>query len=157
MRRLTLEGLEIVDAIDRKVRFRRRADVLHKVPSTISYTVAKLEADLGVALFRRSGPRIEITEVGRELLREGRLLLHAASDLECKVKRVASGWENSFQLAIDSLISTESLIPLIADFYKVADATAPRIGEEVLTGTWESLLEMRSDLVIATGPGPAGG
>jgi DNA-binding transcriptional LysR family regulator len=32
-----------------------------------------------------------------------------------------------------------------------------RIAEETLTGTWESLLDTRSDLVIAAGPGPAGG
>lgn len=88
MGKLTLEGLEIVDAIDRRGSFSAAAAVLHKVPSTISYTVAKLEDDLKVALFRRNGPRIEITEAGRELLREGRLLLQAASDLRQSVPRV---------------------------------------------------------------------
>lgn len=88
MGKLTLEGLEIVDAIDRRGSFSAAAEVLHKVPSTISYTVAKLEDDLKVALFRRNGPRIEITEAGRELLREGRLLLQAASDLRQSVPRV---------------------------------------------------------------------
>jgi DNA-binding transcriptional LysR family regulator len=157
MGKLTLEGLEIVDAIDRRGSFSAAAEVLHKVPSTISYTVAKLEDDLKVALFRRNGPRIEITEAGRELLREGRLLLQAASDLECRVKRVASGWESKFQIAVDSLISTDALTPLIAQFHKAADATSLSISEETLTGTWESLLDTRSDLVIAAGPGPAGG
>ena len=157
MAKLTLEGLELIDAIDRKGSFSAAGDVLHKVPSTISYMVSKLEEDLGVALFHRNGPRIEITPAGKELLREGRLLLQAASDLECRVKRVASGWESDFQLGIDSLLSTESLSPLIGEFNKVADATSLRIVEETLTGTWESLLEMRSDLIIAAGPGPAGG
>jgi DNA-binding transcriptional LysR family regulator len=157
MGKLTLEGLEILDAIDRKGSFSAAADVLHRVPSTVSYLVSKLEQDLDVALFLRNGPRIEITPAGKELLREGRLLLQAASDLECRVKRVASGWESSFQLAIDSLLSTESLSPLIGEFHKVADATALRIAEETLTGAWESLLELRSDLVVAAGPGPAGG
>jgi len=157
MGKLTLEGLEIVDAIDRRGSFTAAADVLHKVPSTISYLVAKLEEDLKVALFRRSGPRIEITEAGRELLREGRLLLQAASDLECRVQRVASGWESTFQIAVDSVIPTETLAPQIAAFHKVADATRLRLSEETLTGAWESLLDARSDVVIAAGPGPAGG
>jgi DNA-binding transcriptional LysR family regulator len=157
MGRLTLEALEIVDAIDRGGSFTAAAEVLHKVPSTISYTVSKIEDDLGVALFRRNGPRVEITEAGRELLREGRLLLQAASDLECRVKRVASGWESSFQLAVDSLIPIDALTSLIAQFHKDADTTALRIAEETLTGTWESLLDTRSDLIIAAGPGPAGG
>lgn len=157
MGRLTLEGLEIVDAIDRRGSFSAAAQVLHKVPSTISYTVAKLEEDLKVALFRRNGPRIEITEAGRELLREGRLLLQAAADLECRVQRVASGWETTFRIAVDSLIPTEILAPQIAAFQGVADATRLRITEETLTGTWESLLDTRSDLAVAAGAGPAGG
>jgi len=157
MGRLTLEALEIVDAIDRGGSFTAAADLLHKVPSTISYSVSKIEDDLKVALFRRSGPRVEITEAGRELLREGRLLLQAASDLENRVRRVASGWESSFQLAVDSLIPIAALTSLVAQFQKAADTTALRIAEETLTGTWESLLDMRSDLIIAVGPGPAGG
>src|SRR5436309_1034990 len=152
MAKLTLEGLELIDAIDRKGSFSAAGEVLHKVPSTISYMVSKLEEDLDVTLFRRNGPRIEITEAGTELLREGRLLLQAASDLECRVKRVASGWESNFQLGIDSLLSTESLAPLIGEFHKAADTTALRLVKETLTGTWESLLDVRSDLVIAAGP-----
>jgi DNA-binding transcriptional LysR family regulator len=157
MGKLTLEGLELLDAIARKGSFSAAADELHKVPSTISYTVARLEQDLKVQLFRRNGPRVEITEAGRELVREGRLLLQAANDLECRVQRVASGWESTFQLAVDSLIPTEILAPHLAAFHEVADATRLRIVEETLTGTWESLLEARSDVALAAGPGPAGG
>ena len=157
MGKLTLEGLELIDAIDRKGSFSAAGDVLHKVPSTISYMVSKLEEDLDVTLFHRNGPRIEITAAGKELLREGRLLLQAATDLECRVKRVASGWESNFQLGIDSLLSMESFAPLIDEFQKAADATSLRFVEETLTGTWESLLDKRSDLVVAAGPGPAGG
>jgi DNA-binding transcriptional LysR family regulator len=157
MGKLTLEGLEIIDAIDRKGSFSAAADVLHKVPSTISYLVSKLEQDLDVALFRRNGPRIEITEAGQELLKEGRLLLQAAADLECRVKRVASGWESAFQVTLESALSAESLAPLVAEFHKVADATALRVSMETLTGAWESLLELRADLIVAVGPGPAGG
>jgi hypothetical protein len=69
MGKLTLEALEIVDAIDRGGSFTAAGEALHKVPSTISYTVSKIEDDLQVALFRRNGPRIEITEAGRELSR----------------------------------------------------------------------------------------
>ena len=157
MRRLTLEGVEIVDAIDRRGSFSAAADVLHKVPSTISYMVAKLEEDLGVALFRRNGPRIEITQAGQELLRDGRLLLQAADDLECRVKRVASGWESELRIAVDSMISTDSLAPLISDFTKAASTTTLRVSEETLTGTWEALVDGRADLVIAAGTGPSGG
>lgn len=157
MSRLTLDGLEVVDAVDRGGSFSAAAELLHKVPSTISYSVARLEQDLKVELFRRNGPRVELTEAGRELLREGRLLLQAAADLECRVQRVASGWESSFQLSVDTLIPVETLAPHIAAFQKAADSTRLRLIEEALTGAWEALLDTRSDLAIVAGPGPAGG
>jgi DNA-binding transcriptional LysR family regulator len=157
MGRLTLDGLEVLDAIDRSGSFSGAAQLLNKVPSTISYTVAKLEEDLSVKVYRRNGPRIDITEAGQELLREGRLLLEAAADLECRVQRVASGWESSLAIAVDTLIPVEALAPHVSAFFKVADATRLRFDEEALTGAWESLLDTRTDLAIVAGPGPAGG
>ena len=99
--KLSLEALQILDAIDRRGSFAGAAKVLYKVPSTISYTVAKLEEDLGVQLFDRVGPRAELTEAGRALLDEGRHLLRAARELELRVRRVASGWETELTLAVD--------------------------------------------------------
>jgi len=57
MLKLSLDALQILDAIDRRGSFAAAGKALHKVPSTISYTVAKLEEDLGVQLFDRVGPR----------------------------------------------------------------------------------------------------
>lgn len=69
--KISLEALQILDAIDRRGSFAAAAKVLFKVPSTISYTVSKLEDDLGVQLFERLGPKATPTQAGRELLREG--------------------------------------------------------------------------------------
>ncbi|HMY41227.1 MAG TPA: LysR family transcriptional regulator, partial [Marinagarivorans sp.] len=52
---ISLEALRILDAIERKGSFGAAAEAIHKVPSALSYTVAKLEADLGVSIFDRSG------------------------------------------------------------------------------------------------------
>src|SRR3954470_4220239 len=93
MLRLSLEALHIIDAIDRRGSFSAAGKELHRVPSTISYTVSKLEEDLQVQVFERNGPRVTLTEAGRELLKEGRTLLKAAHELERRVKKVASGWE----------------------------------------------------------------
>ena len=50
---VTLEALEILDAIDRKGSFAAAANALYRVPSAITYNVQKLEEDLGVVLFKR--------------------------------------------------------------------------------------------------------
>ena len=158
MLRLSLDALQVVDAIDRGGSFSAAARELFRVPSTVSYTVAKLEDDLGVPLFERHGPRIMLTRAGEELLREGRHLLKAAQDLEHRVRRVASGWETEFAIGMDSMFAPICLQPDIADFYSVADQTRLRIAQEALSGTWESLLDQRVDLLVAAaGAGPSGG
>ena len=158
MLKLSLDALQVVDAIDRCGSFAAAAKELFRVPSTISYTVAKLEDDLGIQLFERAGPRVTLTEAGRTLLDEGRHLLLAARDLEHKLRRVASGWEAEFSIALDVLFPALLLADEIRDFYQATDSTRLRLSYEALSGTWEALLDRRVDLVIgAAGEGPPGG
>ncbi len=53
MLKLSLEAIELVDTIARHGSFASAAERLHKVPSTISYAVSKLEEQLGLNLFVR--------------------------------------------------------------------------------------------------------
>jgi len=158
MLKLSLDALQILDAIDRRGSFAAAGKALHKVPSTISYTVARLEEDLGVQLFERIGPRAVLTEAGRALVDEGRHLLHAARELEMRVRRVASGWEAELTLALDSMFPAWLLGADIAAFRAVAGQTRLRLAGEALSGTWEALLDRRADLLVgAAGEGPSGG
>jgi DNA-binding transcriptional LysR family regulator len=158
MFRISLDSLLIIDAIDRCGSFAAAGNELHKVPSTISYTVSKLEQDLGVQLFIRQGPKASLTGAGKELLKEGRYLLKAAEDLEHRVRKVASGWETELAIGIDALFSPTALIDDVMEFYKIANLTRLRFSEEALFGSWEALLDRRVDLLIgATGDGPSGG
>lgn len=158
MFRISLDSLLILDAIDRCGTFAGAGTELHKVPSTISYTVSKLEQDLGVQVFVRQGPKVTLTIAGKELLKEGRYLLKAAEDLEHRVRRVASGWETELTICMDSVFSPTALIEEVTEFYKVANLTRLRFAEETLSGSWEALLDRRVDLLVgAAGAGPAGG
>ena len=51
---VTLEALRVLEAIHQLGSFAAAAEALFKVPSALTYTVKKLEEDLGVALFDRS-------------------------------------------------------------------------------------------------------
>ncbi|MES2317870.1 MAG: LysR family transcriptional regulator [Pseudomonadota bacterium] len=158
MLRLSLEALQIIDAIDRRGSFSKAAQELHRVPSTISYMVGKLEEDLAVQVFERNGPRVLLTPAGRELLKEGRFLLKAAGELEHRVRRIASGWETELAIGMDSMFSTSALIDDMHAFYQVARHTRLRLLQETLSGPWEALLDRRVDLLVGVaGEGPAGG
>lgn len=157
MRGVTLDGLELLDAIERTGSFSGAAQSLGKVTSTVSYAVGKLESDLGIALFHRNGPTVELTTAGRDLMVEGRVLLKAADELECRVKRIANGWESELRINIDSLFPPLMFSAILQSFCEHAKGTRIKLISEALTGTWESLKEGRSDLIIAAGSGPSGG
>ncbi len=158
MLKISLDALQVLDAIDRRGSFAAAGKELHKVPSTVSYTVSTLEQSLGVQIFERVGPKVALTPAGAELLKEGRYLLKAAQDLELRVRRVASGWETEFAIGLDSVLSPLALEDDIRAFYRVADQTRLRLSLDALTGSWESLLDRRVDLLIgAAGDGPSGG
>lgn len=155
--RLSLEAIEMVDAIDRYGSFAAAAEHLYRVPSTISYAVGKLEAQMGLPLFERRGPRVTLTAAGAEMLKEGRWLVRAAGDLESRMRQVATGFESELRLVYDSLMPFDALVDDIRDFEALNCGTRLRVGVEVMSGVWEALREGRADIVIATGEGPSGG
>lgn len=146
--RLTLDALAVIDAIDRHGSFAAAAESLHRVPSAITYTVQKLEQDIDVRLFDRSGHRARLTAAGEKLLKEGRQLLRSAEDLEAMVKRVAHGWETELHIAVGDLIPIARLYPILEEFYAAGHATRIRLRQEVLDGVWDSLVSGRANLVV---------
>ena len=156
--RLSLDAIQVLDAIDRGGSFAAAAAELHRVPSAITYTVQQLEQDLDVQLFDRRGHRAKLTGAGFELLSEGRLLLRAATDLECRIQQVAKGWETELRIAVDTIIDPERLFPLLAAFDREESGTRIKLMAEVLGGNWDAIVSGRADLVIgAPGDTPSGG
>ncbi|MGL4516030.1 MAG: LysR family transcriptional regulator, partial [Shewanella sp.] len=113
---ISLDGLIVLDAIDKKGSFSAAAESLFRVPSALTYTVQKLESDLGVKLFERKGQRAELTLVGQLVLRQGREILAATSRLEAAVRQLETGWESTLTLAIDTVVPDLPLLKLIAEF-----------------------------------------
>lgn len=145
---LTLEGLEVIDAIERQGSYASAAAMLNKVPSAISYTVQKLEQDLGVTLFQRQGRRAVLTAAGRLLVEQGRQLLSAAEELAASTRQAATGWEPLVRIALDSIAPISLLFPIIDRLYTLHPGIEVKITEEVLGGSWEALREDRADLVV---------
>lgn len=152
--KLSIEALEVIDTIDRKGSFAAAAEALYRVPSALTYTVQKLESDLGVQLFDRSGHRALLTEAGTELLKEGRYLLEAAQALEARVKRIATGIETNITIAISDLFNLDAIYQILQDFYAQNFGTRVKITREVFGGSWDALISGRADISIGA-PGDA--
>lgn len=155
---ITLDALRTLDAIDRRRSFAAAADELHRVPSAVSYTINKLEEDLGVALFDRSRRKAELTATGRLVLEQGRQILKATDELTALARQAADGWEVELRICIDSVLTSDAAYDLIEAFQKFRPRTEIRLIEEVLGGTWDALNDDRCDLIIgAEGTPPAQG
>lgn len=147
-RALTLEALRVMDAIDRRGSFAAAADELGRVPSALSYTMQKLEEELDVVLFDRSGHRTKFTNVGRMLLERGRILLEAADKLTTDAEALSRGWETHITVVCEALVPATQLFPLVDKLAKKAN-TQLSLMTEVLAGAWERLEQGRADIVIA--------
>ncbi|WP_282807429.1 LysR family transcriptional regulator [Hafnia alvei] len=147
-RALTLEALRVMDAIDRRGSFAAAADELGRVPSALSYTMQKLEEELDVVLFDRSGHRTKFTNVGRMLLERGRILLEAADKLTTDAEALSRGWETHITVVCEALVPATQLFSLVDKLSKKAN-TQLSLMTEVLAGAWERLEQGRADIVIA--------
>ncbi len=146
---LTLEALRVVDVIARTGSFSAAAVALDRVPSALTYTVQRLETDLGVQLFERHGRGARLTPAGQTLLRDGRSLLQAADRVADQVRRTAGGWEAELRITVNGILPFGRLQALIADFRSVSPGTRLVFRHEVLSGAWESLSDDRADRLLA--------
>ena len=145
---ISLDALQVLDAIDRKGSFAAAASSLHRVPSAVSYSVQKLEQDLGIALFQKQGRRAIPTNAGKLLIEQGRGLLQAAEQLSLDAQQLASGWEPRLRIAMDHSIPDSIVMNAIEALYAIQPRIEISVATEVLGGTWEALLEGRADLAI---------
>jgi len=145
---ITLDALRVLDAIARKGSFAAAAEELHRVPSAISYTVHKLEEDLRVDIFDRTGHRASLTPSGHYLLEQGRHLLEAAETLAHTTRQVAQGWETRLKIAVDTLLPVNALFPAIQAFHALRVPVQVQVMEEIFVGTWDALNDRRCDLIV---------
>ena len=146
--RLTLEALAVLDAIDRKGSFAAAADALYTVQSNVSYTVKKLESDIGVLLFHKQGRRSVLTPAGKVLLEQGRGLLKAAEQAVENTREAATGWESRLAIAVDSVLSVSAYYPMIEAFTAQHPTVDIHLYEEVLGGTLEALIHDKVQLAV---------
>ncbi|MGV8843106.1 MAG: LysR family transcriptional regulator [Pseudomonas sp.] len=107
---LSLDQLRVLVTIADTGSFSATGRELRRVQSAISQSVATLENMQGVQLFDRSGHRPRLTDIGRVLAAQARLVLASASQFEAIAASTHAGIEPELALAIDPLVPTAPLI-----------------------------------------------
>lgn len=107
---LTLDQLRVLVAIADTGSFSAAGRKLGRVQSAISQAVATLEDMQGVLLFERSGHRPRLSDTGRVLVEQARLVLASASRFEAIAASTQAGLEPELVIAIDPLVPSAPLI-----------------------------------------------
>lgn len=150
---ISLDALQAIDAIERRGSFAKAAEELGKATSALSYTIQKLEDQLGVTLFQRQGRRSVLTPSGRLLLDEGRKILGATAYLADQVKELATGWEPRLRIGLESTTEPEPVFYALGKLLDEQPSLEIDIQECVLNGGWEALELDAIDLLVGA-PAP---
>lgn len=124
------------------------AKTLHLSQSTISYTISKMQDQLGVPLLRIEGRKAMLTAEGRMLLARSRHLLKEAIDLESFAKSISKGG-GEVRLAVDHNFPSHLLIQALNKFSQIGNGTAyVKLSEIMMAPPEDVLRDQTMDLAI---------
>ena len=128
--------------------FSAAARRLQRAQSGVSDLIARLEAQLGVALFDRTGHTPRLTEAGAVLLSDARTVVAAIDALRARAKGMAAGIEPELSVVFDSVFPMAAITQAAADFAQAFPRTPLRLYVEALGSSYQPLLDRRATLGI---------
>ncbi len=148
---LTLDQMRVFAAVAESGSFRSAASRLSRAQSAVSHAIANLEAELGLALFTRTGHRPVLTAEGQSLLVSIREILLRADALRARARGLSQGVELELSLTIDVMFPLPLIGRALAELRADYPAVSIRLAVEPLGGPIAALLERRSALAITCG------
>lgn len=153
--RVTLEQWRVFQAIIDQGGYAQAASYLHRSQSAISYSMSRLQEQLGISLLKVEGRKALLTEQGEILLRRSRQLLDEACEIENFAHHLSQGREAEIKLVADEVFPDDLLMSALAEFARQSKGTRVQLREVILSGATDALLSNEADLVIGveTPPG----
>jgi DNA-binding transcriptional LysR family regulator len=131
--------------------FSRAAEQLSRSQSVISYTIAKLEAQLNLALFDRSKRKLTLTEAGTFLLADARDIGQRLAAMRARTHAFAESLEATMTVAVDVLYPRATLCAILRAFHLQFPALRVRLRVES-ADTVGQLVTNRVCMIGISGP-----
>ncbi|TSD86092.1 LysR family transcriptional regulator [Mycobacterium sp. KBS0706] len=113
----TLDQLKVLLTVVDVGSFAGAARKLNRATSVISYSIANLEAQLGLTLFDRETTRKpQLTEAGRMVLAEARRVANGIDNLRAKSKGMLQGLESELHVVLDTLLPEHRVVDALTSF-----------------------------------------
>ena len=137
----TLDQLRVLVTVVETGSFAAAARALNRATSVVSYTIANLEAQLGLPLFDRETTRKpRLTPAGRIVLDEARHLTDGISSLRAKVKGLRQGLEGELHVVLDSMLPGERVVDALTAFAEAFPTVQLHLHVETLGAVLELVL-----------------
>lgn len=127
---IDLNALTIFDAVVEAGSFTGAADRLGVAKAKVSVQVARLERQLGVALFTRTTRQVSLTDAGRALHVQCQPLLRGLSDALAEAGSDQGELSGMLRVSTTALQATHSIGPALVEFA----AMHPRLHVDLRTG-----------------------
>lgn len=147
--RVSLEQWRALQAVVECGGFAQAAIQLNRSQSSVSYTVAKLQQQLGLALLQIEGRKAILTDAGKCILRRSQHLVQEAIALEQFADSLEQGWEPEIRLIVDAAFPTNLLMRALHQFEPVSHGSRVLLKEVILSGATDALEAGAADLAIA--------
>lgn len=144
----TLDQLTAFLAVVDEGSFSAAARRLGRVQSAVSYTIGQLEAALGSTLFDRGGRAPALTDAGRRLVAEARLVVGRSRDLAEVAARLRSGIEPELHVAADALYPEDRLLDACVAFQAQFPSTLLRLEVGLLDDVIDAVAHGVADLGV---------
>ena len=131
---ITLEQIQCLKAVSETGSLNGASEVLNKAKSAVSYSIARLEEQLGFEVLDRSQYRIRLTDKGEAFLVKGEPLLSASDSLKEEVQKIASGIEMRLSLSASAIYPTEKLHSVLKEVLQKFPSTELTFHREILSG-----------------------
>ena len=150
---MDIEALRIVTLVAQQGSFAAAARALSVDPSSVSRTVAAVEANLGLRLFQRSTRSLSVTEEGEVYLARLVSLLEELDHAQDEARAVSRHPAGTVRLTASVAFAHKCIVPHLAEF----TARYPDISLEILPSDANLNLAADSiDLAIRLAPEPSG-
>jgi DNA-binding transcriptional LysR family regulator len=146
---VTIEQLRTLAAVAEAGSFSAAARKLGRVQAAVSQSIERLENQLGLRLFDRSGRVPVLTEQGEAVVAAATAVHGGLDALDELVANLKRGAETSLSIAVDVLFPISSLIDFAKEFAREQPGVELMLHSDVLSAVTAHVREKRSTFGVA--------
>jgi DNA-binding transcriptional LysR family regulator len=146
---VTIEQLRTLRAVAEAGSFSAAARKLGRVQAAVSQAIDRLEAQLGLRLFDRSGRVPRLTRQGEAIVEAAARVGGAVDALDEVVASLKRGEETTLSIVVDSLFPSQSLVAFAQEFAREHPHVQLVLFTDVLSAVTAHVREKRSTWGIA--------